>query len=60
MNPLRNLHLTLRDMPLGPGLAALAIVVIGLGLGGNTVLFAMGLLASYLGSFEHSNNPTKP
>ena len=58
MSPLSNLHLTLRDMPLGPGLAALAIVVLGLGLGGNTVLFAMGLAASYLASFEHSTSQT--
>jgi hypothetical protein len=58
MNPLTNLRLNLRDVPLGPSLAALAIVVLGLGVGGHTVLFAMGLLASYLGSLEHSSHPT--
>jgi hypothetical protein len=58
MNPLTNLRMTLRDVPPGPGLAALVIVVLGLGVGGNTVLFAIGLAASYLGAFEHSANPT--
>jgi len=53
MNPLTNLRLELRDVPLGPSLAALAIVVLGLGVGGHTVLSAIGLAASYLASFDY-------
>ncbi len=58
MNSLNNLGHTIRDMRFETGFLALVMVVLALGICERTTLFAIGLMASYLGSFEHSTNPT--
>jgi len=54
MSPLKRLRHTHHDCWIGPGLAALVIVVFALGIGVDTVLFTIGLATSYLGTIGRS------
>lgn len=56
-DPQRSPRRTCSNVCFGVGLSALAIVIVALGVGVNTVLFAVGLAASYLAPGEHSSDP---
>ena len=51
---------TLCDVGIGTGLTALAIAVLALGVGLNTILFAVGLAAGVLGTFSPPPRPSDP